>query len=95
MSIRFDPNNNMIKLCMMGMSLEEKGQPEEAAALFRQAWDEAADDYERFIAAYHLARQQKSTRDSLHWLQTSLRCALNINHDDVKSACSTLYFKIV
>lgn len=94
MSIRFDPNNNMIKLCMMGMSLEEKGQTEEAAALFRQAWDEAADDYERFISAYHLSRLQKSTRDSLQWLQTSLRCAQNINDDDVKSAYPALYAKI-
>ena len=94
MSIRFDPNNNMIKLCMMGMSKETNGQPEEAAALFRQAWDEAADDYERFISAYHLSRLQKSTRDSLHWLQKSLRCALNINDDDVKSAYPTLYAKI-
>ena len=64
MSIRFDPNNNMIKRCMMGMSLEENGQPEDAAALFRQAWVEAADDYERFIAAYHLSRLQKSMRES-------------------------------
>ena len=94
MNIRFDPNNAIIRRCMMGMSLEEKGQPEEAAALFRQAWDEAADDYERFIAAYHLARQQRSKRDSLHWLQTSLRCAQNINDDDVKSAYPTLYAKI-
>ena len=82
MSIRFDPNNNIIKRCMMGMSLEENGQSEEAAALFRQAWDEAADDYERFIAAYHLSRLQKSMTDKLQWLQTSLRCAQNINDDD-------------
>ena len=96
MNIRFDPNNNMIKLCMMRMSLEEKGQPEEAAALFRQAWDEAADDYERFIAAFHLSRQQKKMTDSLTWLQTSLRCAQNINDDDddVRSAYPTLYSKI-
>ena len=86
MSIRFDPNIAVIKLCMMGMNLEENGQTEEAAALFRQAWVEAADDYERFISAYHLSRLQKSTRDSLHWLQKSLRCAQNINDDNVKSA---------
>ena len=94
MSIRFDPNNAVIKLCMLGMSLEEKGQTEEAATLFRQAWDEAADDYERFIASFHLSRLQKSKRDSLHWLQTSLRCAQNINDDDVKSAYPALYAKI-
>ena len=94
MSIRFDPSKAIIQRCMMGMSLEENGQPEEAAALFRQAWDEAADDYERFIAAYTLSRLQKSLTDSLKWLQTSLRCAQNINDDDVKSAYPTLYSKI-
>lgn len=94
MSIRFDPSNAIIRRCMMGMNLEENGQPEEAAALFRQAWVEAADDYERFIAAYHLSRLQKSMTDKLQWLQTSLRCAQNINDDDVKSAYPTLYAKI-
>ena len=75
MNIRFDPNNSIIKLCMMGMILEENGKPEDAAALYDQAWNEAADDYERFIAAYHFSRQQKKMTDSLTWLQTSLQCA--------------------
>lgn len=94
MSTRFDPNNAVIKLCMSGMGLEDSGNIEDAATMFHKAWHEATDDYERFIAAYHLARQQKSITDRIKWMETSLQCALNINDDNVKSAYSTLYLNI-
>lgn len=58
------------------------------------SWNEASDDFERFIAAYHLARQQKSITDKLKWMEASLQCALNINDENVKSAYPTLYVKI-
>ncbi len=92
--MRFDPNNAVIQLCMNGLKLEDSGKPEEAAALFHQAWREAADDYERFIAAYHLAREQKSVTDKLRLLETSLQCALKVDDDNVKSAYPTLYANI-
>ncbi|QHI73611.1 NAD(+)--rifampin ADP-ribosyltransferase [Aminipila terrae] len=94
MNIKFDPNNSVIKLCVMGMSLEDSGNVEEASAMFHKAWNEATDDYEKFIAAYHLARQQKDITDKLKWMETSLQCALNINDDNVNSAYSTLYVNI-
>lgn len=94
MNIKFDPNNTVIKLCMSGMGLEDNGRIEDATTMFHKAWNEATDDYERFIAAYHLARQQKSITDKLKWMETSLQCALNINDDNVKSAYSTLYLNI-
>ncbi len=94
MNIKFDPSNVVVKLCMSGMSLEDSGKLEDAIAMFHKAWHEATDDYERFIAAYHLARQQKSITDKLKWMETSLQCALNINDDNVKSAYPTLYLNI-
>jgi rifampin ADP-ribosylating transferase len=94
MNIKFDPNNVVIKLCMSGMALEDSGNIEDAITMFHKAWQEATDDYERFIAAYHLAREQKSITDKLKWMETSLQCALNINDDNVKSAYSTLYVNI-
>ena len=94
MNIKFDPNNTVIKLCMSGMSYEDSGKIEDAITMFQKAWDEATDDYERFIAAYHLGRQQKSITDRLKWMEISLRCALNINDENVKSAYSTLYLNI-
>ncbi|MEL7648469.1 MAG: NAD(+)--rifampin ADP-ribosyltransferase [Sedimentibacter sp.] len=94
MNIKFDLNNVVIKLCMMGMNLEDSGNIEDAATMFNKAWHEATDDYERFIAAYHLARQQKSITDKLKWMETSLQCALNVNDDNVESAYQTLYLNI-
>ena len=94
MNIKFDPNNIVIKNCIMGMSLEESGNVEEASSMFHKAWNEATDDYEKFIAAYHLARQQKNITDKLKWMETSLQRALNINDDNVNSAYSTLYINI-
>lgn len=94
MTIKFDPNNVIIKLCLSGMSLEDGGNIEEAITMFDKAWHEATDDYDRFIAAYHLARLQKSSTEKLRWMETSLQCALNINDENVKSAYSTLYLNI-
>ena len=94
MNIKFDPNNVVIKLCMMGMGMEDGGNIEDATTMFNKAWQVATDDYERFIAAYHLARQQKSITDKLKWMETSLQCALNINDENVKSAYPTLYLNI-
>lgn len=94
MNIKFDPNNNIVKLCMIGMSSEDDGKVEEAITMFHKAWNEATDDFEKFIAAYHLARQQKNVTDKLKWMETSLQCALNINDENVKSAYSTLYENI-
>ena len=92
--MKFDPNNVVIKLCMRGMSLEDSGSIEEAIAMFQKAWQEAADDYEKFIAVYHLARRQKGIADQLEWMETSLRYARNIDDDHVKSAYPTLYLSI-
>ncbi len=94
MNIKFGPNNNVVKLCMMGMSLEDDGKIEEARTMFHKAWSEAKDDFEKFIAAYHLARQQKDITNKLKWMETSLQCGLNINDGNVKSAYSTLYENI-
>lgn len=94
MEIKFDPNNVVIKLCMSGMSFEDSKKTEDAIMMFHKAWNEATDDYEKFIAAYHLARQQKSITDKLKWMKISLQCALNINDENVKSAYSTLYLNI-
>lgn len=58
--MEFNPNNNVVKLCLQGMGMEEKGKPEEASKLFLQAWNEATYDFEKFISAHYVARYQKS-----------------------------------
>ena len=92
--MEFNPNNNVIKLCIEAMGMEEKGQPEEASKLFLLAWNEASNDFEKFIAAYYVARHQKNTSDQLKWLETALQFALKINDVAVTSAFPSLYSNI-
>jgi len=92
--MEFSPNNHVIKLCVQGMDMEGKGKPEEASKLFLQAWNEATNDFEKFTAAYYVARHQKSVTDKLKWLETSLQAALKINDVTVKGAFPSLYLNI-
>src|SRR5437868_5550797 len=90
----FNPNNKIIKLCIQGMQLEAEGKPEEASRLFLQAWNEATNDFEKFTAAHYVARHQENVSAKLKWLETTLRFALKINNDTVKSAYPALYLNI-
>ncbi|HEX7903891.1 MAG TPA: NAD(+)--rifampin ADP-ribosyltransferase [Chitinophagaceae bacterium] len=92
--MEFNPNKNVIKLCIEGMGMEEKSKPEEASKLFLQAWNEATNDFEKFIAAYYVARHQKNVPDKLKWLETALQFALKINDDSVTSSFPSLYTNI-
>ena len=92
--MEFNPNNHVIRLCMMGMGMEEKGNPDDAGKFFLQAWNEAANDFEKFIAAHFVARHQKNVSDKLNWLETALQFALKVNDDAVKSALPSLYSNI-
>jgi len=92
--MEFNPNNNVVKLCLQGMGMEEKGNPEEASNLFLQAWNEASSDLEKFIAAHYVARHQNNVSEKLKWLETALWFALKINDDTVNSALPSLYLNI-
>jgi rifampin ADP-ribosylating transferase len=92
--MEFDPSNNVIKLCMQGMAMEERGSSDEASRQFLQAWNESANDFEKFTAAYYVARSQKDIRDKLKWLETALQFASKINDASVMAAFPSLYSNI-
>src|ERR1700739_1296302 len=92
--MEFSPSNPIVKLCLQGMALEDKNQHEEASQLFIKAWNEATNDFEKFIAAHYVARHQKNVSDKLKWLQTGLQLALKINDEAVKAAFVPLYKNI-
>src|SRR5215213_6298861 len=92
--MEFNPSNNVIKLCIRGMDMEGKGEPEEASRLFLQAWNEATNGFEKFTAAYYIARHQNKVADKLKWLETSLQFALKINDESVGAAFPSLYSNI-
>src|SRR5678809_1414648 len=93
-SMEFSPNNNVVKLCLQGMVMEENDKPGEASKLFLQAWNEATNDFEKFTASYYVARHQKNTPGKLKWMQTSLELALKINNETVEAAFPSLYSNI-
>ncbi|RYZ24129.1 MAG: NAD(+)--rifampin ADP-ribosyltransferase [Chitinophagaceae bacterium] len=89
--MEFSPNNKVVRLCLQGMGMEEIGKPAEAASLFLQAWNEATNDFETFLAAHYVARQQATASDRLHWLNIALQSAQNVNDNTVMSAFPNLY----
>lgn len=89
--IQFSPSNNVVKLCLQGMNMEETGNPGEAAKLFLQAWNDATNDFEKFLAAHFVARHQKTVAGKLNWLETTLQFALKVNDNAVTSALPALY----
>lgn len=92
--MQFDPSNPIIQLCAQGMELEGCGNAEAAGQLFLQAWQEACDDFEKFIAAHYVARHQTSAADKLKWDETALLLALQINKEEIKMTYPSLYLNI-
>jgi hypothetical protein len=89
--MEFNPSNHVIKLCVQGMDLEGQGKPEEARKVFLQAWTESTNDFEKFTAAYYVARHQRDVSGKLKWLETALQHALLINDVTVEGAIPSLY----
>lgn len=92
--MEFSPGNNIVKLCIQGMAQEENGKPEEAYNFFLMAWNEATNNFEKFIATFYVARHQKTIIGKLKWFETALQFALKENNVSVKSALPSLYLNI-
>lgn len=92
--MEFNPNNKIIQLCVEGIELEANGKTEKAGRVFLQALNQATNDFEKFTAAYYVARQQETASDKLEWLQAALQSALKVRHDSVASAFPALYANI-
>lgn len=92
--MQFDPNNHIVQLCAKGMCLEGEGKQEEASKLFQQAWEEAADDDGKYVAAHYVARHQQSLAAKLQWDITALNLALNIREEGIKANYPSLYLNV-
>lgn len=92
--MEFSPNNSIVQICLKGMAMEDKGQSKEAALLFYSAWDKAADDFERFLAAYYVARHKELSNDQLNWLEKSSHYALKVNSAATLGALPSIYSKM-
>jgi rifampin ADP-ribosylating transferase len=92
--MEFSPNNPVVKLCIQGMTMEEKGEPENAGEIFLEAWNEATDDFEKFLASYFVARHQVRASGRLEWLERALQFALKLDDEAVTAAFPALYSNI-
>ena len=92
--MQFDPENPIIRLCAHGMQLEGEAKRDEASAVFRQAWEQATNDFEKFTAAHYIARHQETVADKLRWDETALQLALSLDDEGIKGALPSLYLNI-
>jgi hypothetical protein len=89
-----NPDNPIVKLCVEGMQAEGAGRPDDARALFTQAWDACTDDWEACIAAHYLARHQPTPEDTLRWNQEALDRAKLVTDDRVHGFFPSLYLNL-
>ena len=86
-----DPHNPVVALCVLGSQAELQGRPEEAHALYLQAWETAQDDYEACIAAHYVARHQQNAAEKLRWNRIALDKATAVDDDLVEPFYPSLY----
>lgn len=89
--MKFSPQNEIVRLCIQGMRLEQGDHVEEARTMFLRAWNEATDDHERFLAAYHVSRQGKDPAGRLKWLEIALQLASRVDEASVRAAFPLLH----
>lgn len=90
----YDKDNKIVKLCASGMELEGSGKNEEALKLFKQAWNEATNDFEKFTAAHYIARHQPDIQNKLFWDEKALKLALKLKGHEIKSVLPSLYLNV-
>jgi hypothetical protein len=92
--MEFKPGNKVLKLCTEGMNAETVGQKDTAEQLFKEAWDNAENDFEKFASAHYMARIQKDPNDMLHWNLKALTYANLIQDESMKTHYPSLYLNV-
>lgn len=89
-----DPANAVVRLCGAGMRAEAEGRADAARELFAQAWETAADDYEKCVAAHYVARHQPTPEDTLRWNQECLDRAALVGDERVAGFYPSLHLNL-
>ncbi|QXV64238.1 NAD(+)--rifampin ADP-ribosyltransferase [Mucilaginibacter sp. 21P] len=90
----FNPYDPIIQLCIQGMQLEDTGDLKAAGKVYKQVWNDATNDFEKFLGAWFVARVETGIEDRLKWYGTALQLAAAIDNDAVKAALPLLYTKM-
>ena len=83
-----------VKLCAEGIQLEFAGRLEEARRCFAGAWEQAADDYEKCIAAHYVGHLAQTADDQLFWHKTALAHAQKAEPNQVETFMPSLYVNL-
>ncbi len=94
MRIEFSPNNDVVRLCLKGMALEQNNDLEGAKNTFFEALDNASCDFENYLASYFIAKNEIDILEKLKWFEATLEIANNIDDIAVKSALPLIYTNI-
>src|SRR3712207_4675760 len=90
-----DPDNPVVRLCAEGMQAEFARRPDDARALFQQAWEARRSDYDACVAAHFLARQQPTPEDALLWNRRALDHAAAVEDEaEVRGFYPSLYLNL-
>lgn len=89
----FGPHNPIVKRCLQAMAVESTDATQSRRIAF-EAWKEATDDFEGFLAAYHVARFQEHQAERIRWLETSLGCATRSADLSARTALGPLHAKL-
>jgi hypothetical protein len=87
----FDPNNAIVQRCLRAMASADVMQSRRIAL---EAWEEATDDFERFLAAYHVARFEEHHGERIRWLEISLEHAIRSGDFSARTALGPLHAKL-
>lgn len=92
--VNFPQDNEVIRLCALGMEAEGQGHPSKARGLFNKAWALAATDVEKFTAAHYVARHQQTVTEKLLWDEKAVQHALQADNEAAKAALPSLYLNV-
>ena len=84
----------VIDLCVAGTQAEFAGRWEDACALYRQAWQLAADDFGACVAAHYVARCQTTPQDRLAWHRQALARAQATGDPRIESFWPSLWVNL-
>jgi hypothetical protein len=90
-----DLSRPAIALCAEGTRLEFAKQIDEARQRFAEAWQCAADDYEKCIAAHYVGHLAQTPAEAIFWHQTALDHASGSDASLVESFMPSLYVNLV
>lgn len=71
--------------------MEEQGDSERTMTVFMEALNGSANDYEKFVVTYQIAKYEKNIQEKLKWLEKTLQYAIKLEDCGVSSTLSTIY----